>query len=203
MMALFACVGRAPIAVVLMVSEVTGSLEVMIPSMIAVVISYCVVGYKFSIYGSQVRNTAELQAHRGKYSIPVLSYLTAKDAMTRDTPKIDSSTTVSSALILMEEEGVTGIPIINDEKLAGIVTKSDLVQVKIIHQDMVSVSHVMTRNVVFGYSDESLLEIMKKLSVNNISHVPIVARENNEVIGMVTWNAIFKAHQEFSARTST
>jgi CIC family chloride channel protein len=200
MMALFAGVGRTPIAVVLMVSEMTGSLEVMIPSMVAVVISYYLVGYKFSIYRSQVRNRSESQAHRGEYNIPVLSYLKARDAMATDIPTIDPSTPVSNALRLMEDRGVTGMPVTDNSKLVGIVTKSDLVQVKLIHQDMESVSHIMTRNVVYAHEDETLLDVMKKLSVNNISHIPIVTKEDNKVIGLVTWNAIFKAHQEFSSK---
>jgi len=44
MMTLFAGVGRTPIAVILMVSEMTGTLALMIPSMVAVVISYYIVG---------------------------------------------------------------------------------------------------------------------------------------------------------------
>jgi CIC family chloride channel protein len=203
MMALFAGVGRTPIAVVLMVSEMTGSLEVMIPSMVAVVISYYVVGYKYSIYRSQVRNRSESQAHRGEYNIPVLSYLTARDAMATDIPTMDPSTPVSNALRLMEDKGVTGIPVTENSKLVGIVTKSDLIQVKLIHQDMESVSHVMTRNVVSAHEDDTLLEIMKKLSVNNISHIPIVTKDDNKVIGLVTWNAIFKSHQEFSSKLTS
>ena len=203
MMALFAGVGRTPIAVVLMVSEMTGSLEVMIPSMVAVVISYYLVGYKFSIYRSQVRNRSESQAHRGEYNIPVLSYLKARDAMATDIPTIDPATPVSNALRLMEDRGVTGIPVTENSKLVGIVTKSDLVQVKLIHQDMESVSHIMTRNVVYAHEDETLLDVMKKLSVNNISHIPIVTKEDNKVIGLVTWNAIFKAHQEFSSKLTS
>ena len=203
MMALFAGVGRTPIAVVLMVSEMTGSLEVMIPSMVAVVISYYMVGYKYSIYRSQVRNRSESQAHRGEYNIPVLSYLKARDAMATDIPTIDPATPVSNALRLMEDRGVTGIPVTENSKLVGIVTKSDLVQVKLIHQDMESVSHIMTRNVVYAHEDETLLDVMKKLSVNNISHIPIVTKEDNKVIGLVTWNAIFKAHQEFSSKLTS
>lgn len=202
MMALFAGVGRVPIAVVLMVSEMTGSLEVMIPSMIAVVISYYIVGFKYSIYRSQVRNRSESQAHRGEYSIPVLSYLKAKDAMI-NTPTIDPSTPVSTALRIMGDYGITGIPVTDKGKLVGIVTKSDLGQVKPLHQDMESVSHVMTRNVISGHADESLLEIMRKLSVNNISHIPILEKERNEVMGMVTWNEIFSAHQQFTLKPSS
>ncbi len=123
--------------------------------------------------------------------------------MATDIPTIDPATPVSNALRLMEDRGVTGIPVTENSKLVGIVTKSDLVQVKLIHQDMESVSHIMTRNVVYAHEDETLLDVMKKLSVNNISHIPIVTKEDNKVIGLVTWNAIFKAHQEFSSKLTS
>ena len=123
--------------------------------------------------------------------------------MATDIPTMDPSTPVSNALRLMEDKGVTGIPVTENSKLVGIVTKSDLIQVKLIHQDMESVSHVMTRNVVSAHEDDTLLEVMKKLSVNNISHIPIVTKEDNKVIGLVTWNAIFKSHQEFSSKLTS
>jgi CIC family chloride channel protein len=200
MMAMFAGVGRAPIAVILMVSEMTGSLEVMVPAMIAVVISYYIVGYKSSIYRSQVRNRSESPAHRGEYNIPVLTSLTARDAMVGVPVTIDPSTTVADALRLMEDGTTTGIPVTDNGRLVGIVTKSDLIQVRLIHQDMESVSHVMTKNVVYGYPDDNLLEIMRKLSVNNISHIPIISRNSGEVVGLVTLNGIYRAHQEFTSK---
>ncbi|MCL4333276.1 MAG: chloride channel protein [Candidatus Thermoplasmatota archaeon] len=203
MMALYAGVGRTPIAVILMVSEMTGSLEVMVPAMIAVVISYYIVGYKSSIYRSQVRNRSDSPAHRGEYNIPVLTYLTAKDAISGRPLTIDPSTSVADALKIMEDDRITGVPVTENGRLVGIVTKSDLIQVRLIHQDMESVSHVMTKNVVYGYPDDSLLEIMRKLSVNNISHIPIVDKENLNVIGMVTLNGIYRAHQQFLARNTT
>ena len=46
MMALFAGVGRVPIAVILIVSEMTGNLTLLAPSTIAVVISYLLTGSK-------------------------------------------------------------------------------------------------------------------------------------------------------------
>ncbi|MEM0136189.1 MAG: CBS domain-containing protein, partial [Thermoplasmatales archaeon] len=168
-----------------------------------VLLSYYIVGYKYSIYRSQVRNRFESPAHKAEYNTPVLSYLTANDAMERDVPTIDPSTSVSDALKIMEGRDVTGIPVTKNAKLVGIVTRSDLTQVKLVHQDIVSVSQVMTRNVVFGYENDTLLEIMSKLSVNNISHIPIVRKPTDEVIGIITWNTIFKAHQEFRAKAAS
>jgi len=63
MMALFAGVGRVPIAVILMVSEMTGTFALLVPSMVAAVISYFVTGSKYTIYKSQVTRRSESPAH--------------------------------------------------------------------------------------------------------------------------------------------
>lgn len=81
MMAFFAGVGRTPIAVVLMVSEMTGTLNLLAPSMVAVVLSYFVTGPKYTIYRSQVPNRAASPAHRGEYSVPLLTRIYVVDAM--------------------------------------------------------------------------------------------------------------------------
>jgi len=81
MMAFFAGVGRTPIAVVLMVSEMTGTLNLLAPSMVAVLLSYFVTGPKYTIYRSQVPNRAASPAHRGEYSVPLLTRIYVVDAM--------------------------------------------------------------------------------------------------------------------------
>jgi len=78
MMALFAGVGRVPIAVILMVSEMTGNLTLLAPSMIAVVISYYLTGSKYTIYHNQVETKADSPAHRGEYNIPLMTKIFVK-----------------------------------------------------------------------------------------------------------------------------
>lgn len=63
MMAFFAGAGRVPIAVILMASEMTGTLTLLAPSMVAVVVSYFVTGPKYTIYRSQVTKRSESPAH--------------------------------------------------------------------------------------------------------------------------------------------
>ena len=80
MMALFAGVGRVPIAVILMVSEMTGNLSLIAPSMVAVVIAFFVCGSKYTIYRSQVKSRADSPAHRGEYNVPLLKKIQVMDA---------------------------------------------------------------------------------------------------------------------------
>jgi chloride channel protein, CIC family len=81
MMALFGGIAHAPLAVMLMVAEMTGNLSLLAPAMVAVALSTAMVGNN-TIYTSQLPNRASSPAHRMQFSFPLLSTLLARDAMT-------------------------------------------------------------------------------------------------------------------------
>jgi CIC family chloride channel protein len=63
MMALFGGIAHAPLAVMLMVAEMTGNLSLLAPAMIAVSLSYLIVG-QATIYSKQLDSRADSPAHR-------------------------------------------------------------------------------------------------------------------------------------------
>jgi CIC family chloride channel protein len=69
MMALFGSTARAPLAVMLMVAEMTDSLAMLAPAMLAIGIATLIVGDR-SIYSSQLRNRSESPAHRFRFALP-------------------------------------------------------------------------------------------------------------------------------------
>jgi len=80
MMALFGGIAHAPLAVMLMVAEMSGNLSLLAPAMVAVGISSWIVGHN-TIYESQVPTRADSPAHRLETAFPLLVTLTAADAM--------------------------------------------------------------------------------------------------------------------------
>src|SRR6478609_395036 len=80
MMALFGGIAHAPLAVMLMVAEMTGNLSLLAPAMVAVAVSTALVG-DASIYHSQLPSRADSPAHRLRLSFPLLSSLRVRDAM--------------------------------------------------------------------------------------------------------------------------
>jgi CIC family chloride channel protein len=80
MMALFGGIAHAPLAVMLMVAEMTGNLSLLAPAMVAVAISTALVGDR-TIYHSQLLTRADSPAHRMRFSFPLLSSLFVRDAM--------------------------------------------------------------------------------------------------------------------------
>ena len=69
MMALFGSVARAPLAVMLMVAEMTGNLSMLAPAMVAVGLATFVVGSR-TIYRSQLATRADSPAHRFRFAVP-------------------------------------------------------------------------------------------------------------------------------------
>ena len=63
MMTLFGGIAKAPLAIMIMVSEMTGNYSLLVPSMVSVVIAYFITGNSY-IYENQVNTRADSPAHR-------------------------------------------------------------------------------------------------------------------------------------------
>ncbi len=132
MMALFGGIAHAPFAVMLMVAEMTGNLSLLAPAMVAVAVSTMLVG-DHSIYKEQLLNRASSPAHRLRFSFPLLSALSVRNAVQ---PVITEATTPSlvtvhpnerldHALQRMAEADVTHADVIEHEKVVGELTYRD------------------------------------------------------------------------------
>ncbi len=197
MMALFGGVGRAPIAVMLMVSEMTGSLSLLVPAVIAVIVAYFVVGPKYTIYKNQVLRRSDSPAHLGEYSTPLLTKIRVTDAMNADVFSIAPAATVETAYRAVLDNGYSGIPVVNPAgQVQGIVTMSDLLRVPAEQREATPVEGIMTKKVVVASSDENLLETMKKLVTNRVGQLPVVEKSTSRLIGMITMTDAIRAYDK-------
>ncbi|GBC68584.1 H(+)/Cl(-) exchange transporter ClcA [archaeon HR01] len=187
MMSFFGGVGKAPIAVILMVSEMTGTYSLLVPSMISTVIAYVVTG-RHTIYSSQVRTRAESPAHMAEYTVPLLSRIRVRDVMTRKVKTIRPEKTVKEALKMMSENGFRGIPVVGDgEKLVGMVTLSDVLRVRPEMQDSVKVGEIMSKNVIVTYPDEPLHQVFEKMTSYGIGRLPVLnSPDGGRIVGIVS-----------------
>jgi CIC family chloride channel protein len=138
MMALFGGIAHAPLAVMLMVAEMTGNLSLLAPAMIAVAVSTALAGDE-TIYRSQLRDRASSPFHRLRLSFPMLSALLVRDAMVpwRPTPGdeattarelvLDASEPLDVALARLADAGASWAPVRRDGELVGRITVRDMV----------------------------------------------------------------------------
>jgi CIC family chloride channel protein len=135
MMSLFGGIAHAPLAVMLMVAEMTGNLSLLAPAMVAIAISTAVVG-DHTIYRSQLRTRADSPAHRVRLSFPLLSSLVVRDAMVvNKTENSDTSPIILSpnesldlALDRLTAHGLSWAPVMDGHEFLGQLSVRDIIQ---------------------------------------------------------------------------
>jgi CIC family chloride channel protein len=105
MIALFGGIAHAPLAMLLMVGEMTGNLSLLAPAMIAVALSTALVG-DATIYRSQLPDRGSAPAHRVRLSFPLLSSLRVRDAMAPAPSVVAAPDGSAPALALSPDEGL-------------------------------------------------------------------------------------------------
>jgi CIC family chloride channel protein len=126
MMALFGSVAHAPLAVMLMVAEMTGNLSMLAPAMVAVGLATFVIGSK-SIYRSQLATRADSPAHRFRFAMPLLAAVPVGDAVRQARVVVRADEAVAAARARMEAVGVPGAPVVGaDGTVQGVVDIASL-----------------------------------------------------------------------------
>lgn len=195
MMALFGGIAHAPLAVMLMVAEMTGNLSLLAPAMVAVGLSYLIVG-DATIYTSQLPSRADSPAHRYRYSFPLLSSLRVGDAMTRRPLALTPDATVEQAARALTRDGLRGTPVIGaNGVLAGVITHADVANVPAEERATTLVSSAMTADPVTILATEGLDDALEDLATTHVPWMPVVDAEHR-VLGVVTASNITTAYRD-------
>jgi CIC family chloride channel protein len=108
----FGAIAHAPISVLLMVAEMTGSLALLPPAMVAIAFATLVVG-ETTIYRSQLRSRADSAAHRLDLGLAPPSTHQVKDLMSRPRLVIPAETPAAEALRRLHDARLPGAPVVN------------------------------------------------------------------------------------------
>jgi CIC family chloride channel protein len=196
MIALFGGVSKAPIAVMIMICEMTGNYSLFFPSMVAVATSYIITGSR-TIYTEQVDTKADSPAHRAEMLVDVLEEVEVSEAMVPeyDVITVSPKDTVLEVMKLIEESGHLGYPVVENSEMIGIITFEDIEKVPVEERAETFVEDVMTREIIVTYADDVLENALRKLVSHDIGRLPVVDRQNEKkLIGLLTRSDIMKAH---------
>jgi CIC family chloride channel protein len=114
MTACFGAIAHAPLAVMLMVAEMTGNLALLAPAMVAIVIAVLVVG-DTTIYRSQLRTRADSAAHRFSFGLPASASVAMADVMATPRLVLPAATPARRALTQLTSLELPGAPVVNDD----------------------------------------------------------------------------------------
>jgi chloride channel protein, CIC family len=84
----FAGVSKAPVATLIMVSEMTTGYGLLAPLMLTTAVAYVLTPRRISIYENQVDSRVDSPAHEGEYAVDILERIHVSDALPKDKPVI-------------------------------------------------------------------------------------------------------------------
>jgi IMP dehydrogenase len=109
----------------------------------------------------------------------------AEAAIIRDVITVGPNDSVGDALTLMRKHNISGLPVVEKQKLVGIITGRDVRFV----EPSFPVREVMTKNVVTAEEGISIDEAQRILRDHKIEKLPIVSNAR-ELIGLITFKDI-------------
>jgi CIC family chloride channel protein len=198
MMALFGGIAHAPLAVMLMVAEMTGNLSLLAPAMVAVAISTALVGNN-TIYRSQLPDRAHAPAHRMRFSFPLLAALLVRDTMRPAQPVVQADTAIRDAAALLDRDGAAGLIVLDARgELYGVLTRAQLQQAPA-EQGGQPVRTFATTDVLALAPDQTLDTAMGQLAERSVSWAPVV--EGRRVLGRVRVRDIMQTYKATLGRS--
>jgi CIC family chloride channel protein len=180
MAAVFAGATRAPFTAIIMLFEMTRDYNIILPLMVAVVISTVISRSlnRETIYTLKlVRRGVDL--HQLDQASP-LREVTVGEAMTRGFPTVLPQMLVSQLLTKLRDTGYHGFPVVDkDDNLVGMVTVSDIeaAMAKGDVSDM-AVGDITSKSLVVAYPDEYVHDVFVRLGTREVGRIPVVARNN-------------------------
>ncbi|MEX0593099.1 MAG: chloride channel protein [Nitriliruptoraceae bacterium] len=190
MAAVFAATARAPLTAILIVFELTGSYELVLPLMVAVGVAIAVEELRGtdSIYFMQLRERGVL--YGTNEDLDVLQVVTVGEVMTREHPTVVSSLPVADVKPLFASTGSDGFAVVDDdERLVGVLTRSDL------KRDGLTVGDICTRQVVTVTAQDPVFRGVRRMGSLDVGRVPVIDNRTRRVVGMLRRADIVKAYQ--------
>ncbi|MFC1755581.1 chloride channel protein [Thermoproteota archaeon] len=194
--ALFAGSAQAPLNVILMIPEMSGSYTLIAPMMASSVTSFFV-AWMFlkgsSIYTIKLERRG-LKLRMGRSY--VLDSIKVEEVMTKDVLALNSKMPVSHLELIFEEHHHMGYPVIDGGELMGIITVSDIQKIPHQTRSRVTIGEAATKNVIVVYPDETVHIAEDKIYENKIGRLPVVSRDDpKKIVGIISRTDIICAQE--------
>ncbi|MDG6956657.1 MAG: CBS domain-containing protein, partial [Nitrososphaerota archaeon] len=100
-----------------------------------------------------------------------------------------------AAYQMVVEKGHRGIPIVDGEKLVGIVTVSDLLRIPREKAAATPLRDVMTQSVLVAHLDDNLFVALETMTNHGIGRLPVISKDSGRLVGIVTRTDVIRAYE--------
>ncbi len=193
---------RAPVAALLMVSEIGGTYALLIPAMWVVGPTFLLLGDR-TLIGTQVKSPTDSPAHQGQFFRDLFSDTTVGDVLDRSatTVCLTPGSTLNECRRVLAETRQTVFPVLDGECLVGIVTIDDLRG--LIYQPEVDallrVADLCAGAAAALRPSDSLARALRRFNQHRLDDLPVID-ERGRFLGLLNRETLFEHYQRQADR---
>ena len=196
----FGAAANVPVSTIIMVSEMTGNYNLLVPSMWVCVIAY-LLARRYQLYENQLPTRFDAPAHLGNMAGSVLKKMTVADVLAHGNPEpvkaVSGNTTVYDMLHRFADSEHAVFPILDEEgNLSGLVDRRELRSVAG-HPEVghIIVASEIARPATTVTPDEALLTAVKMMVSERNEEIVVVDRnDSNKVVATMSRNDLVTAY---------
>ncbi len=192
MISFFAGSAKVPLAAIIMVAEMTGNYNLLMPAFLAASMSYFVSG-EYSIYENQTMTKLQSPVHIPENIYTLLESIKVMEVSSPDVVVVPEDMKLSELeKIISQTKHLSLLVISKNNKYVGIVSLFDLLSIDPSEWDKKRVRDIIQCKFAYIYPDDSILRALSLMLQFNILRLPVLDRKKNRVIGEVSYDDIAK-----------
>jgi CIC family chloride channel protein len=196
MAAVFAATARAPLTAVLIVFELTGSYDLVLPLMLSVGVATFVAELRGSdsIYLHQLRQRGVVYGQTE--DLDVLQTVTVGEVMTPEHPVVPDHLGVEELRARFHAGGTHGYAVADAAgRLVGVVTLRDL------ERDGSTAGELCTRPALSVTPEDPVFRAVRRMASRDVGRLPVVDATTGRVVGMLRRADVVRAYQRGISRS--
>lgn len=195
----FAGAANTPVSTIIMVNEMTGNYELLIPSMLVCIVSY-ILCRRCTLYTEQLQSRLDAPSKVGKMAGAVLKRMTVREAL--------SDKNVSSLLFVKGDLSFTALrkryteslqdcfPVVDeDEKLTGVIDADDIrgIVTELSVTDLI-IARDVAKTATTIMLRESLLAALNKLDLGVPALIVVDEKDERQIVGTLNRGDVIAAY---------
>ena len=198
MAAFFSGAAHAPVTAILILFEMTGDYQIILPLMLTTVISTLISRLlsKDSIYTLKLSRRG-VHLEQGQ-DIDVMQGVIVREIMTTDTDTVSSDLLFPFLVEVFDRTHHHGLPVVDaQENLVGVVTLQDLDEAlsEPNFENRRVIDIATTKDLLVAYPEESVWEALRRLSLRDVGRLPVLEnRDSRKIVGLIRRSDIVRAY---------
>lgn len=196
--AFFGAAANTPLTALFIVSEISGSYELFVPALLAIIPAYSLVRRQ-TIYPGQYEIRKDSPAHKREFMVDLLEGLKVNEAYTKEVLTLPEDMTVKEAIYFAEKTEHITYPVVDERgKMTGITSIMDLEKERDEGSAYNRVEQMCVKDVIVTHPEDFLEDVLHKMDTYHVGRLPVVRggseEGDGELMGIIGRSDVIREH---------